>query len=117
MSADLGGHGTSHVVLYGACHAWACKVAEAKPWRPDPRFQKSASGVHWDIPYALSQKAKEGIDACGAACKVYDIVVHPRTCREPDKDVRFQVARRPFFGRWKACFIMSDVRTGRGHYA
>ena len=67
-------------------------MAEAAQWRPDSAFQKTAAGTHWDIPYALGQKAKAGADARGAACTVYDVAMHPQTCCRADKDARFQVA-------------------------
>ncbi len=72
--------------------AGGLQVAEAAQWRPDSAFQKTASGTHWDIPYALGQAARAGTDARGAACSVYDVALHPQTCRRADKDARFQVA-------------------------
>ena len=49
------------------------------------------AGGRWQVPTASSAKAREGADAAGQPCSVWDLSVHPAACQQALASARHKV--------------------------
>lgn len=64
------------------------------------------AGGRWHVPTASSAKAREGADAVGQPCRVWDLSVHPAACQQALASARHKVG-------WPAGYDLADCLCDR----